>query len=856
MIVPDALARALRDAALVVVQAPAGYGKTTSVHDALAGAADVAWYDAQPWEADAFAGALVARVRALRPDAGRLTLALAEQGADPEHAGATFAEELRHVDAPLRIVVDDAHVLGASFAAFARSLARRMPETVRLVLLARAPLDVGLPEAVAAGRGALIDASALRFDVARTRALARSLDVVLDEARAAALLARTEGWPIAVALALRAPSASDALLDELVARRLDALGEADRALLEATAAYETVEPAVVAPDDPQLARRFAALARDASLIGAVRGGFRVHPLVREALVRRVGGDALAPRHADAARAYARAGRLRPALFHLDRARDAEADAAFLRAHARAAVASGLVDGVRGALARLRGAGAGEPGLVALVDGLLAKARGDDGRASFTAAAREADARGDDALAFEARLEALESDLAHGDAVAPERIDDLLARAPAHGAAALGAAIVRAGWADAVAGRFERALARLDALPNAGDSAAQAEIAPLEAYAHVALGDFEAAERASNALIESSATGDDLLRYAGALVWAARFALLRGETTAAYELAREGERVARPFALRAQAAAQHVTLAEAALHVGETAVARREARAALRSAGTAWYVRDAQRTRALAARILARADALDGDLAAALAASDGDAGLGDDSSAADDPLARADAATFAELAGAQDADQRRARARSALAGVTPVDGADAVALWSAAQMLDLLDVLAGGSAETRLQRGPFDGLIARRADSLRLPAFAQTLHAIARGAAPADAFDAAFARVTSAGPRFETHLLARLAAPYLRGRTGASRAPAEPQLEPLTAREREILELLAAGLTNREIAQRLVLSARTVETHVARITGKLGVSSRARAVARAVALGLTRGIDAAAVDNRR
>jgi DNA-binding CsgD family transcriptional regulator len=43
--------------------------------------------------------------------------------------------------------------------------------------------------------------------------------------------------------------------------------------------------------------------------------------------------------------------------------------------------------------------------------------------------------------------------------------------------------------------------------------------------------------------------------------------------------------------------------------------------------------------------------------------------------------------------------------------------------------------------------------------------------------------------------------------------------------------------------NLEIAQRLILSARTVETHVARITGKFGVNSRARAVARAVALGL-------------
>ena len=829
----DALARALRDAALVVVQAPAGFGKTTSARAALAGDPSVAWYDAQPWEAGAFAGALLARVRAVRPDAGRLTLALAEQGADPERLGATFAEELTHVDAPLRIVVDDAHVLGPSFAAFVRSLARRMPEPVRLVLLARVALDVGLPEAVAAGRGMLIDANALRFDVAHIRALARSLDVALDDAAAAGLAQRTEGWPIAVALALRAPGASEVLLDELVGRRLEALDPAVRALLDETVAYETVEPDVVAPGERAFADGFAALAQDASLVGTVHGGYRVHPLVREALVRRLAEGTLPQRHASAAGAYAQAGRFRPALFHLERAHDPAADLAFLRRHAASAVASGLVDGVRASLARVRAAGTTKGGLIALVDGLLAKARGDDGRADFALAAREADACGDGALAFEAHLQWVEGDLAHGERVARERIDDLLARAPAHGAVALGKAIVRAGWADALAGDFAHALARLDVLADGGDRTVLADVAPLAAYAHVALGDFEAADRVANALIETWASGDDLVRYAGALIWAARFALLRGETTAAYELAREGERVARPFALRAQAAAQHAALAEAALHVADTALARREARAALRTARSAWYARDAERTRALAARALARADALDGDLLAALAASD-----------QDDPLASADAATFAALAGAADAVERRERARRALAGAEPVDGADAVALWSAAEMLDLLDALAGRAIETPLRSAPFEGLIARRAEPPRLAEFGPLLRDVARGAQPAAAYDDVFARAIRGGPRFETHLLARLAVPYLRGRGGAQPAPVQEQpLEALTAREREILELLAGGLTNREIAQRLVLSARTVETHVARVTGKLGVNSRARAVARAVGLGI-------------
>ena len=796
--VPDALAQALRDAALVVVQAPAGFGKTTAAHAALDGAADVAWYDAQPWEADAFAEALLARVREVRPDVGRLTLALAEQRADPERLGATLAEELRHVDAPLRIVVDDAHVLGPSFAAFTRSLVRRMPDPVRVVLLARGALDVDLPEAIAAGRGVLIDAAALRFDVAETRSLAAALGVPLDDARARALVDRTEGWPIAVALALRAPESSDALLDDLVGRRLAALDDEPRALLAGAVAYETIEPELVAPGDARYARLLAELAADASLVARASGAFRVHPLVRELLARRLGADALAMRHAGAATAYARAGRVRPAVFHLDRARDAGADAAFLRAHAAAAVESGLTDGVRAALARMRAAGLDEPALFAFVEGIVLKARGSDGRAAFAIAAQEADARGDDALAFEARLALVEADLAHGELVSTQRIDELLARAAVGGAAGIAKAQVRAGWADAIAGRFAQALARLDAL-DAGDPALLADVAPLEAYAHVALGDFESGERIANGLIEAWSSGDDLMRYSGALVWGARFALLRGDTTAAYELAREAERIARPFGLRPQAAALHGTLAEAALHVGDTALARHEARAALRSADAAWYARDAARTRSLAARIIARADALDGNYEAALRAASALDG--------DDPLVAADCAVYAGLAHERDAATRREDARRALAAATPVDAADAVWLWSAAMLLDALD---GRRPSTRTRYGAFEALIGRRAEA--------------------------------GGRSFETQLIERLAAPHLAGRASSAVAIALP-LEALTLREAEILALLAAGLTNREIAQRLVLSARTVETHVARVTGKLGVNSRARAVARAVALGL-------------
>lgn len=65
----------------------------------------------------------------------------------------------------------------------------------------------------------------------------------------------------------------------------------------------------------------------------------------------------------------------------------------------------------------------------------------------------------------------------------------------------------------------------------------------------------------------------------------------------------------------------------------------------------------------------------------------------------------------------------------------------------------------------------------------------------------------------------------------------------PQLDVLTEREREVMTLVAAGLSNDEIAERLVVSPATAKTHVSRIMGKLGARDRTQLVVWAYETGL-------------
>ncbi|WP_238011872.1 BTAD domain-containing putative transcriptional regulator [Dactylosporangium sp. AC04546] len=161
-----------------------------------------------------------------------------------------------------------------------------------------------------------------------------------------------------------------------------------------------------------------------------------------------------------------------------------------------------------------------------------------------------------------------------------------------------------------------------------------------------------------------------------------------------------------------------------------------------------------------------------------------------------------AACEAILAAGEDWRGRAGHVALARAAVAAARGDDAVARSAYAEAVQIF-----GAA-----RLPWQQALALR-DWSGCPAVAEAESAGRRAAA--------LYTQMGAGPRW----LDRLS---VVGNTGT--------VEPLTAREREVLRLVAAGLNDREIADRLVLSPHTVHRHVANIRTKLGQPSRAAAVA--------------------
>ena len=113
-------------------------------------------------------------------------------------------------------------------------------------------------------------------------------------------------------------------------------------------------------------------------------------------------------------------------------------------------------------------------------------------------------------------------------------------------------------------------------------------------------------------------------------------------------------------------------------------------------------------------------------------------------------------------------------------------------------------------------------------------------------APEEQLISAIQVIATGGSLFAPSVTRRLIEEFTR-RDGSGTPP--PEIDTLTAREVDVLRLVARGLTNAEIAAELVVSEHTVKTHVAHILQKLGLRDRTQAVVVAYESGLVRPGDA-------
>ena len=101
------------------------------------------------------------------------------------------------------------------------------------------------------------------------------------------------------------------------------------------------------------------------------------------------------------------------------------------------------------------------------------------------------------------------------------------------------------------------------------------------------------------------------------------------------------------------------------------------------------------------------------------------------------------------------------------------------------------------------------------------------------------------RVVAAGDALLAPSVTRRLIEEFAARPSAARAAAARELDALTPRETEVLELIARGLSNAEIAEELVVAEQTVKTHVGRMLAKLDLRDRAQAVVLAYEAGVVR-----------
>jgi ATP/maltotriose-dependent transcriptional regulator MalT len=847
---------------LTLLSAPPGYGKTVAVAGWLAArGAPYAWLSLEPADNDLvrFARYLAAALRSVRPEAGARTAGLFSPGSNttPDLVGAVLVDAIATGDESFVLVLDDYHVVTAEpIGQLVRFLIEHSPPFVHPVVLTREDPSLPLARLRAHGRLVELRADDLRYSTDDASAYLADSGLVLKPNLVERLVERTEGWIAGLQLAaisLRERPDADAqveafsgsqrfvfdyLADEVLARLDDDL----RSFLIRIAIAERFDGGLArALTGRENAEPLLARAERANLflvpLDSERRWYRYHRLFADYLRSRLGPDERRALHERAAD-YLDAHGLGPdAIGHALAAGSLDRAIGLIEHEAGKTFEAGEITTLLGwldALPEEQVATSAE--LVALrgwalfLSGQMAAAK---------ASADSHPIAPPSAGSAEGRLVALRALLAPffpGEAGAAD-----LARA---GLALLGeddpvrsltlfslgtAMLAQGDWSGAI----ETLRPALETARRAGQSITAAASATMLGLALVATGALPEAEALGREVIEGSPeTGNT----AGTATWFLVHWLLgiaryeAGDLVEArVELERGYAAVARFGLARQSLGAVVLYLALARQATGSLEAALEPVRAVAHDARAAGMTRVA----AQAAETEARIRLLQGDLA---------------------PAATWAAQPIADVAGGQADIWRRPRdmtiVRVRLAQSRPAEARSLLATARAGAEADnsvaeliTIGILEAAEAEATGRRAAarrsLDEAVRRAASGGYVQRFVDDGKSIAH----------LLPLVRRASPAFVDRVIAAVAEV-----SGARRAAAwvgyavwqdvhGQLLEPLTARELDVLRLMAAGTTNADIADRLGLSLGTAKWHVGNIRAKLGVTNRTAALVRAQELGL-------------
>lgn len=828
--------------------APGSDGDGQPLYDLSSNALRFAWLALDPGDDDpaTFVRYLVGAVRAAGVTVGAGTLALLEgPPAPPATLLVPLLNELAELPGELALILDDYHTVATpAVHEVVGFMIERLPARLRLVIAGRADPPLPLARLRARGQLAELRAADLRFTQEEAGAFLRgTMGLALPDAEVARLEARTEGWAAALQLAgLVAQSGADGapgpaggdgyLFDYLAEEVFDRLPEQLRAFLLQTCILDRLSPelcdAVRGPAGESSRATLAELERRQLFVIPLDGErrwYRYHQLFAEALRERLRAS-LAP--GQVAELYRRAAQAEPAperaIAYLLEARLWDEAAARIEAAGAPLLAQGHTATVaRWVEALPTTSRAGRPGLLVLLG--LATARAGEierGGAILADAAARCRPGADDPWRALALTELTVLALIAGDLPGGlERIGAALevpAPPPVRSfalMAAVGAHTI-AGRRDLVAGSARELFALLGGDP---DSHLRANVLGGALSLAVSLFDqLGALEDLCRAGLDE--LGDQVsLARVGAEAGLAHIAWLRGRLDEALAMSERARRSSARLGTYGYIQPQMESIAGlAAFARGRLEAAGAHFQAALRTErGIGLY--DFARPGQLYA--LARVQLQRGRLADARAA-------------------------LAQMEALPDKAPLGAAARALLAGALALAEADLAAaealLAPLAAREDEVGLLAVfGSARPLLARLE----IARGRPAAAAAAMAPLLAACARDGTPG--------RLLLEGPAIEPTLrlaaahgvetpLAEQALGILSGRWPEP-APASPLAEPLSGRELDVLRLLAAGRSNRAIAEELTVTVGTAKRHVSNLMGKLGATSRLEAVALARGRGL-------------